>query len=51
MGTVTADQRRVIVHVQRQAPTGFLRIVRIMTVTIGATAVAEVRNGIGSGTS
>lgn len=44
--TVVADQRRVVVHVQRQVPTSFLRIVRITTVTIGATAVAEVRNGI-----
>ena len=50
VGSVAADQRRVIVHVQRQVPTGFLRIVRITTVTIGATAVAEVRHGIGSGT-
>ena len=45
-GTVVADQRRVVVHVQRTVPTDFLRIVHIATVTIGATAVAEVRHGI-----
>jgi len=50
-GMVVADQRRVVVHVQRQMPTGFLRIVRITTVTIGATAVAEVRHGIKRGAS
>lgn len=50
-GSVAANQQRVIVHVQREVPTGFLRIVRITSVTIGATAVAEVRHGIGSGTS
>lgn len=50
-GTVVADQQRVIVHVQRQIPTGFLRIVHITSVTIGATATAEVRHGIAQGTS
>ncbi len=45
-GTVVANRQRVVVHVQRQVPTSFLRIVRITTVTVGATAVAEVRHGI-----
>lgn len=49
-GTVVADQQRVIVRVQRQIPTGFLRIVHITSVTIGATATAEVRHGIAKGT-
>jgi Flp pilus assembly protein TadG len=50
-GTVVADRQRVIVRVQRQVPTNFLRIVHITTATIGATATAEVRHGITRGTS
>jgi len=49
-GTVEADQQRVVVRVRRQVPTSFLRIVQIRTVTIGATAVAEIRYGIERGT-
>jgi Flp pilus assembly protein TadG len=46
---VTADPERVVVSVTRDVPTSFLRLVRIDSVRIGATAPAEVRFGIERG--
>lgn len=43
---VSADPERVVVQVSREVPTSFLRLVRIDSVRIGATAPAEVRYGI-----
>ena len=47
--TVNTSPQQVVVHVSRQVPTAFLRIVGIETMRITATAPAEVRYGIASG--
>lgn len=49
--TVTTDSQRVVVTVQRSAPTSFLRIVGIDSVQISAQATAEVQHGITQGTT
>ncbi len=46
---ISAEPERVVVQVSRDAPTSFLRLVGIGTVRISATAPAEVRHGIASG--
>lgn len=43
---VAADDGRVVVQVWRTVPTGFLRVVRIDTVRVGATGEALVLRGI-----
>ena len=47
--TISAEPGRVVVQVSRDAPTSFLRLIGIGTVRISATAPAEVRHGIASG--
>ncbi len=46
---ISAEPERVVVQVSRDAPTSFLRLIGIGTVRISATAPAEVRHGIASG--
>lgn len=46
---VNASAQQVVVHVSRQVPTAFLRIVGMSAMHITATAPAEVRYGIASG--
>jgi Flp pilus assembly protein TadG len=46
---IAAEPRRVVVQVTREVPTGFLRLVGINTVRIGATAPAELRFGVERG--
>jgi Flp pilus assembly protein TadG len=48
LAAVESDVERVVVHVQTEVPTAFLRVVGIRQVRISATAPAEVRYGIGS---
>ena len=48
--TVQASATRVEVHVSRRATTGFLRVIGIDGVTIGARAEAEPRHGIAEAT-
>ena len=43
---IAADPDRVVVHVSREVPTGFLRMVGFDRVRIDAVAPAEVRYGI-----
>lgn len=43
---VDANAQQVIVQLQRNVPTAFLRIVRIDSANIGATAVALPRHGV-----
>lgn len=47
--TIGTEPRRVVVHVSREVPTSFPRLVGITTVQIGATAPAEVRYGVEQG--
>lgn len=46
---IETGAERVVVEVGREVPTGFLRIVGIERVRIGATAPAEVRWGVERG--
>jgi Flp pilus assembly protein TadG len=45
-GTVTADTRMVVVRVERDVPLPFLRIIRIDTAHVVATAQAQVAHGV-----
>jgi Flp pilus assembly protein TadG len=49
VATITADQRRVVVRLDREVPTGFLRLVGLKKVAISAVAPAEARYGIERG--
>ena len=48
--SVSADSKEVIVRLRQSVPTSFVRIVGINTVPLTATAIAEVRHGVTSGT-
>ncbi len=45
-GTIVADPDRVVVRVEREVPTSFLRLAGITTVRIPATAPAAARVGV-----
>lgn len=48
--SVSADSRQVVVRLRRSVPTSFVRIIGIDAVPLTASAVAEVRHGVVSGT-
>jgi len=48
-GTIDANTDRVAVRVSREVPTSFLRLIKIDTAQVAATAAAELRFGVERG--